>query len=304
MQADKWAQAFHYHKQVASEALTTAIAEPRSEVKALRLALSEQEAAMAARFERLAGDVQRQDRAISGRMKHEIEELTVGVEERMAAASATARQAVQEQRQEVLKQLDPVMERLTEVSANMQASRRAEAELGSHFERLLVTTEELCAGQEALSVQGADTAQSLNDLRAEIRTVGNTRDVDVKQVVSPRRRRMQDGSPPPLGLRSHALTDRPGGSLPFSMEPVASRTPEEPVSHEAAQAARSLQSSPDRPGTLCADLPSAFSRLGELRRRLGSPALAAAQAQEILEPIGGSNMASRSLATTTTGYGR
>jgi len=304
MQADKWAQAFHYHKQVASEALTTASAEPRSEVKALSLALSEQEAAMAARFERLAGDVQRQDRAISSRLKHEIEELTVGVEERMAAASATARQAVQEQRQEVLKQLDPVMERLTEVSANMQASRRAEAELGSHFERLLVTTEELCAGQEALSVQGADTAQSLNDLRAEIRTVGNTRDVDVKQVVSPRRRRMQDGSPPPFGLRSHALTDRPGGSLPFSVEPVASRTPEEPVSHEAAQAARSLQSSPDRHGTLSADLPSAFSRLGELRRRLGSPALAAAQAQEILEPIGGSNTASRSLATTTTGFGR
>ncbi|CAE7221546.1 unnamed protein product, partial [Symbiodinium sp. CCMP2456] len=116
MQADKWAQAFHYHKQVASEALTTAIAEPRSEVKALRLALSEQEAAMAARFERLAGDVQRQDRAISSRLKHEIEELTVGVEERMAAASATARQAVQEQRQEVLKQLDPVMERLTEAA--------------------------------------------------------------------------------------------------------------------------------------------------------------------------------------------
>ncbi|CAJ1433100.1 unnamed protein product [Effrenium voratum] len=68
MQADKWAQTFQYHKQANCDALQGAVAEPRAEVRALRLALSEQEVESAARFDRLSGDLQRQDRAASSRM--------------------------------------------------------------------------------------------------------------------------------------------------------------------------------------------------------------------------------------------
>eukprot|EP00434_Breviolum_minutum_P042210 symbB.v1.2.037557.t1/scaffold5580.1/size55073/3 len=146
LQAEKWTSSFESHKQAAADALSNALAEPRSELKALRKTFAEQEAAVTARLERLAGDMQRQDRAASSRLKHEIQELTASCEERVTAASATFRQALQEQRQEVFRQLEPMRETLSEVSASMQATRRTEAELGSHFERLLVTTEELCAG--------------------------------------------------------------------------------------------------------------------------------------------------------------
>ncbi|CAJ1336810.1 unnamed protein product [Effrenium voratum] len=281
MQADKWAQTFQYHKQANCDALQGAVAEPRAEVRALRLALSEQEVESAARFDRLSGDLQRQDRAASSRMKQEMEEMTVGFEERVAAATASVRQAVQEQRQEVFKQLDPIMERLSEVTTSIQASRRAEAELGGHFERLLVTTEELCAGQEALSAQGADTAQSLNDLRSEIRNVGSSQETVVRQVQSPRSWRRQEEYASPQLSAKEGLRGATNFAEP-SREPL--RMPEEPVSRDAALHARSSHSSPEKP-TPRVDVSSAFSRLGELRRRLGSPAHQAHQ--EVVEPVAG-----------------
>lgn len=265
-------QSLQNHKQAADSALSTALAEPRSELKALRKALSDQEAAVAARVERLASDLQRQERAVNSRWKHEIQELTVSCEERLSAATGALRQALQEQRQEVFRQLEPIRETLSEVSAGVQATRKTEAELGSHFERLLVTTEELCAGHEALSAQGADTAQSLNDLKSEIRHVGQSQDLNVKQLASPRMRR-----------RSHEsrleLSDGTRG-----LEQLL-RSPEEPTS--ASHAPRSLQSSPEQ---LRGADASAFSRLGELRRRL------APVQQELVEPItGGTSQLSATL---------
>lgn len=272
LQTEKWMQSLQNHKQAADSALSTALAEPRSELKALRKALSDQEAAVAARVERLASDLQRQERAVNSRWKHEIQELTVSCEERLSAATGALRQALQEQRQEVFRQLEPIRETLSEVSAGVQATRKTEAELGSHFERLLVTTEELCAGHEALSAQGADTAQSLNDLKSEIRHVGQSQDLNVKQLASPRMRR-----------RSHEsrleLSDGTRG-----LEPLL-RSPEEPTS--ASHAPRSLQSSPEQ---LRGADASAFSRLGELRRRL------APVQQELVEPItGGASQLSATL---------
>eukprot|EP00435_Cladocopium_sp_Y103_P012109 s38_g3.t1 len=168
---------------------------------------------------------------------------------------------------QVFRQLEPIRETLSEVSAGVQATRKTEAELGSHFERLLVTTEELCAGHEALSAQGADTAQSLNDLKSEIRHVGQSQDLNVKQLASPR-----------MWRRSHESR----------LEPLL-RSPEEPASQEAASLApRSLQSSPEQ---LRGADASAFSRLGELRRRL------APVQQELVEPITGGD--SISLGTET-----
>ncbi|CAK9065631.1 unnamed protein product [Durusdinium trenchii] len=185
-------------------------------------------------------------------------------EEKVVAASAAWRQALQEQRLEVMKQLDPIKEKLSEVAATMHTSRRTEAELGSHFERLLVTTEELCAGQEALSAQGADTAQSLNDLRTEIRNVGSSQELNVKPLASPRilRRNHESGR--------LELFDSVRGS--FGAETLL-RSPDEPTSHDAAKlvnTSRSLQSSPEKSHVQSADV-GAFSRLGELRRRLAAP---------------------------------
>lgn len=278
LQTEKWMQSLQNHKQAADSALSNALAEPRSELKALRKAFSDQEAGLAARVERLASDLQRQERAVNSRLKHEIQELTVSCEERLSAASGALRQALQEQRQEVFRQLEPIRETLSEVSAGVQATRKTEAELGSHFERLLVTTEELCAGHEALSAQGADTAQSLNDLKSEIRSVGQSQDLNVKQLASPRTWR-----------RSHEsrleLSDGTRG-----LEPLL-RSPEEAT---ASAAPRSLQSSPmissagGEEQLRGADA-SAFSRLGDLRRRL------APVQQELVEPITGG--ASRSSAT-------
>jgi len=269
LQAEKWASSFESHKQAAADALSNALAEPRSELKALRKTFAEQEAAVTARLERLVGDMQRQDRAASSRLKHEIQELTVSCEERVTAASATFRQALQEQRQEVFRQLEPMRETLSEVSASMQATRRTEAELGSHFERLLVTTEELCAGQEALSAQGADTAQSLNDLKSEIRNVGTSQDLNVKQLASPR-----------MWRRSHDRLDLSDGARGSGIEPLL-RSPEEPMEARAASLGmRSLHSSPEQPRAVQPSDSSAFSRLGELRRRL-------APAQHEAEPITG-----------------
>ncbi|CAE8588234.1 unnamed protein product, partial [Polarella glacialis] len=151
------------------------------------------------------------------------------------------------------------------------------AELGQHCERLALTCEELCAGQEVLSYQTADTAQNLNSLRTEIRSIG-AREAAVGWVSSVHSARsgtslMGSREPSPVkvspGERTHASASGSGPAIATHL------LHEEPVTVAASSfSAPPSQVSPRgavvQGGSLAHNL-TALSRLGELRRRLGSP---------------------------------
>eukprot|EP00931_Biecheleriopsis_adriatica_P101741 TRINITY_DN76820_c0_g1_i1.p1 TRINITY_DN76820_c0_g1~~TRINITY_DN76820_c0_g1_i1.p1 ORF type:complete len:1048 (-),score=252.89 TRINITY_DN76820_c0_g1_i1:33-2999(-) len=320
-QVEKFTDAMEVHKQASADALAAAVAEPRTEVKALRLALSEQEAESAARFERLASETQRQGRNTSSKLKQELEDMSVAFEERLSAVSANTRQIALEQRQEVARQLQPMAEKLNEVSNSTRAARRVEAELGTQCERLVLTTEELCAGQEALSLQTNDTAQNLNSLRSEIRSIG-CRDVAVTWAPSALNSKTSGEREGRRSLghasgssETHQVSSGSGGWTALT-EPITVRRSDEqlvPAASARAQSRSRSQSpvtapapsleayrtSQERPAGVQSLPPSshgatpgestAFSRLGELRRRLGtSPASAPAPASAPVEANPGS----------------
>eukprot|EP00930_Biecheleria_cincta_P083552 TRINITY_DN73109_c0_g1_i1.p1 TRINITY_DN73109_c0_g1~~TRINITY_DN73109_c0_g1_i1.p1 ORF type:complete len:993 (-),score=262.54 TRINITY_DN73109_c0_g1_i1:199-3177(-) len=294
-QVDKWAEALQLHKQASADALAAAMAEPKAEVKALRLVLSEQEAESAARLDRLLREEQRQGRAASSKMKQDLEDLSVSIEEKLAAVSAGAKQIALESRQQVSRQLEPLSERLSEAAASVKAARKAEAMLGSQCERLVRTTEELRAGQDSLSLQTSETASNLSSLRSEIRSIGN-RDMSVTWTTSstsPSRPQQQLSDSEVRYNFGHASasSELPASAATIrstSLEPASwERSSAEPrpaledasgIAAPACSAPRSRSQSPsapkvDRERSLppSKDCPTAFSRLGELRRRLGSP---------------------------------
>jgi len=273
VQVEKWNDALNQHKQAAAEALAAAVAEPRADMKALRVTLSEAEAESAARVDRMSGESQRQVRSSSSKTKQDLDDLSVNFEERLASVSSASRQLAMESRQEVARQLQPLSEKVSEAASNASAARRAQAELTNQCERLMHTTEQLCAGQEVLSLQTSETAQNLSCLRSEIQSIG-CRDMMALPSHSIRAG-AEARSREPEGRTSSGSAGAQGlCSTSWSAPDAMTRLPEEPVTAVASAVSRSRSQSPnnismEKSQASTTDA-SAFSRLGELRKRLGS----------------------------------